>query len=88
MLSIELAHKNLIDGVRYDMEVRFFQRTGLCPVPENEPPSVVRDALLNTGSFAREFAVPVGACAVYKVDIIDLATSDVISTDSVSIDNI
>lgn len=87
-LTIDLENKLSIDGITYDMAVRFSSTPGTCPVPAGSPSQVVRAALLNQGYYVRDITVPVGSCGVYKVDIIDLATSDIISTESVSIDNL
>lgn len=87
-LSIDILNKSLIDGVRYEMEVRSQSAIGECPIPASAPVDLLRTSLLNQGYFIRNQNVAEGSCNVYKVDIIDLATSDIISTQSVSIDNV
>lgn len=88
ILSADIFNKSVIDGVRYDLLAYSQSAVGECPIPTSSPNTIVRDSLLYQGFFSRNQSVPVGSCNVYKVDIVDLATSDIVSTQSVSIDNL
>lgn len=87
-LTIDLLNKFLIDGDQYRLDVRVASSVGSCTVPASSPQPEISYVLLNQGYFIRTNSVPVGNCVVYKVDIVDVATSDIISTQSVQIDNI
>lgn len=87
-LTLDLAHKSLVEGVRYKIEARLGTNVGACVVPGGENNSSLAAQLLNIGSYTRNTDVPVGSCASYKIDIVDMKTSEIISTQSVSIDNV
>ena len=84
-LSIVLFQKSLIDGVNYDLVVRFSSDYGVCPVPNGAPDVEIRDSLLNQGYYINETMVGSNRCLVYKVDIVNLKTSEVIDTRSVNV---
>lgn len=87
-MTIDLVNKSLIDDVQYALEARLQDSVGSCVVPGGPDVPVVSSALLNNGFYVRTPTVQAGNCVTYKVDIVDLATSAVISTQSVSIDNV
>ena len=87
-LEIDLAHKNRIDGVEYELVARQQLGTGMCNVPTNTPNEVIRNALLTDGVYVRTNGVGNNQCLVFKVDIVYLPTDEIISTQSVTVDNL
>lgn len=88
ILSLDLANKVLIDGVFYGLVVSFAEESGVCPSSGFMTTTTVRNALLSSGTYTRTGDIEPGICGVYKVDVVDLSTSVIISTASVSIDNV
>lgn len=86
-LTIDFANKDLIDGVRFGFQVRSATRSGACEVPDNPPSVPVGNTLFKNGIYVNDVDVPAGSCRVWKAEIVNLDTSEIISTQSVSVDN-
>lgn len=86
--TIEFYEKQLIDGVRYGLEARTVNAAGRCEIPDSEPNVPIANALLADDSYIRNSDVNEGNCFTLKVDIVNLDTSEVVSTRSVNVDNV
>lgn len=86
--TIDLYDGQLIDGVRFGLEARTVNAAGRCEIPDGANNVPVANALLDTGIYVRSSEVSEGNCFTLKVDVVDLATSEVISTKTANIDNV
>lgn len=87
-LSIEVARKDVVDGVYFALEARSSMAASVCPVATGAPNPNITNSLIMQGFYIWPNNVPAGSCRVFKVDIVNVDTSEVVSTQSVSIDNI
>lgn len=78
-----------IDNVHFSLTIRSSQLVGSCPPIGNgtDRQSAV-NALLATGEYVDNEAVPAGSCRAYTAQIINKVTGDPISSETVTVSNV
>lgn len=90
LFSISFANKSMVDGVVYQFELRAVRQVGMCAVSPLSTPNVpsVAEALFMDEFYVSTTPVVAGQCGVFEVRIVEVATSEIISISSVSVNNV